>query len=82
MNTHIYIQTFLIFTGTGDRFNGVDEELMRDLRQVFSRGQDGEYDGKYIDRNIDVDKYIHIYMYIYMTTHVYIYMYMCIYMRS
>lgn len=27
------------------RFNGLDEELMRDLRQVFSRGQDEEYDG-------------------------------------
>jgi hypothetical protein len=40
MYTHMYI-----YTGTGDRFNGVDEELMRDLRQVFSRGQDGKYDG-------------------------------------
>jgi U32 family peptidase len=27
------------------RFNGLDEELMRDLRQVFSRGQDEKYDG-------------------------------------
>lgn len=27
------------------RFNGLDEELMRDLKQVFSRGQDLQYDG-------------------------------------
>ena len=27
------------------RFNGLDEELMRDLKQVFSRGQDESYDG-------------------------------------
>ena len=27
------------------RFNGLDAELMRDLKQVFSRGQDEAYDG-------------------------------------
>lgn len=27
------------------RFSGVDDELMQDLKQVFSRGQDEEYDG-------------------------------------
>ena len=30
---------------TSVRFNGLDDELMRDLKQVFSRGQDEEYDG-------------------------------------
>ena len=30
---------------SSDRYNGVDEALMRDLRQVFARGQDQDYDG-------------------------------------
>lgn len=34
-----------VTTTSSPRFNGLDEELMRDLRQVFSRGQDEEYDG-------------------------------------
>lgn len=34
-----------VTTTSSPRFNGLDEELMRDLRQVFSRGQDEVYDG-------------------------------------
>lgn len=30
---------------SSDRFNGVDDALMRDLKQVFARGQDQDYDG-------------------------------------
>ena len=30
---------------SSDRNSGVDEALMRDLRQVFARGQDQDYDG-------------------------------------
>ena len=30
---------------SSDLFNGVDDALMRDLKQVFARGQDQDYDG-------------------------------------
>ena len=30
---------------SSDWYNGVDEFLMRDLKQVFARGQDQDYDG-------------------------------------